>query len=69
MALGGGPSLVIGGKARSFTGTQPRHPRTALGWNKDYFSWWWWMAQRNLSVGMSLPGWLIIWQSSVAKKR
>ena len=55
-ALGGGPSLIAEGKVRTFTGSQPRHPRTAIGWNDDYV----FLVvvdgrQRNLSVGMSLP--------------
>ena len=55
-ALGGGPTLVRGGQAMPFHGLQMRHPRTAFGWNKDYF----FMVevdgrQRNLSIGMSLP--------------
>jgi large repetitive protein len=36
--IGGGPTLVRGGKPgqwRSFI--QVRHPRSAIGWNKDYF--------------------------------
>src|SRR5207244_1427109 len=36
-AIGGGPTLVLGGAARPFPGFQPRHPRTAIGWNKDYY--------------------------------
>jgi len=37
-AIGGGPALVHGQKIMSFPGfLQPRAPRTALGWNKDYF--------------------------------
>ena len=55
-AIGGGPTLVRGGSAMSWSGLQIRHPRTALGWNKDYI----FMVevdgrQRNLSVGMTLP--------------
>ncbi len=40
LALGGGPSLVRGGKARparEFAGWQVRHPRTAMGWNDKYY--------------------------------
>lgn len=40
LAIGGGPSLVRGGKAREaseFTGRQIRDPRTALGWNDRYY--------------------------------
>ena len=37
LALGGGPALVRGSKEITFTGLQPRHPRVALGWNKQSF--------------------------------
>jgi len=55
-ALGGGPSLVRDGKAREFSGLQFRHPRTAVGWNRDFV----FLVvvdgrQRGLSVGMSFP--------------
>ena len=55
-AIGGGPTLVRGGSAMPYSGFQPRHPRSAVGWNKDYI----FMVevdgrQRNLSVGMTLP--------------
>jgi hypothetical protein len=56
VALGGGPMLVQDGKALGFSGSQPRHPRTAVGWNEKYF--YFVEAdgrQRGLSVGMSLP--------------
>jgi exopolysaccharide biosynthesis protein len=36
-AIGGGPALVRGGLPLSFSGLQTRHPRTAIGWNKEYF--------------------------------
>ena len=36
-ALGGGPSLVLEGKAGHWGAFQFRHPRSAIGWNKDYF--------------------------------
>jgi large repetitive protein len=55
VAIGGGPSLVEGGKPMQWSGfVHMRHPRTALGWNKDYF----FMVevdgrQSNLSVGMT----------------
>ena len=35
-ALGGGPSLVVNGKAKDWPGLRFRHPRTAIGWNQDY---------------------------------
>jgi phosphodiester glycosidase len=55
MAIGGGPSLVENGKAMNWPGfLHMRHPRSALGWNKDYF----FLVevdgrQSNLSVGMT----------------
>jgi hypothetical protein len=36
-AIGGGPALVHGGKALPFKGLQPRHPRSAVGWNDDFY--------------------------------
>lgn len=55
-AIGGGPTLVVDGKARTWSGSQPRQPRTALGWNKDYL----FLVvvdgrQREISVGMTFP--------------
>jgi hypothetical protein len=55
MAIGGGPSLVENGKPMQWPGfLHMRHPRTAMGWNKDYF----FLVevdgrQSNLSVGMT----------------
>ena len=54
-AIGGGPTLVRGGRPAGGYGFQMRHPRSAIGWNKDFF----FMVevdgrQRNLSVGMTL---------------
>lgn len=40
MAIGGGPTLVRGGKARDaheFQGFQMREPRTAMGWSEKYY--------------------------------
>ena len=34
-AIGGGPTLVVDGQAREWTGVRLRHPRTAIGWNND----------------------------------
>lgn len=53
-AIGGGPTLVAEGKPKTWTGSQPRHPRTALGWNKDFI----FLVvvdgrQRDISVGMT----------------
>jgi large repetitive protein len=55
-ALGGGPALIQGGKARRFGGWLPRHPRSAIGWNKEFI----FLVevdgrQAGLSAGMSLP--------------
>ncbi len=35
-AVGGGPTLVRDGKAMEWGGIQMRHPRTAIGWNRDF---------------------------------
>ena len=55
-ALGGGPTLVRDGKVAEWPGLRMRHPRTAIGWNQDYF----FMVevdgrQLRLSAGMTLP--------------
>ena len=34
--IGGGPTLVQGGKAKEWGLFQARHPRTAVGWNKEF---------------------------------
>ena len=57
MAIGGGPALVREGKPMEWGGMlHIRHPRTALGWNKDFI----FLVevdgrQRDLSVGMTFP--------------
>jgi len=57
MAIGGGPSLVESGKAMHWNSLiKTKHPRTAIGWNKDYF----FMVevdgrQSDVSVGMTYP--------------
>lgn len=56
VALGGGPSLVVGGRAQAWSGVRLRHPRTAIGWNRDYV----YLVvvdgrQLSLSLGMTLP--------------
>jgi hypothetical protein len=56
VAIGGGPALVRNGQTMEWSGLQIRHPRTAIGWNAD----WFYMVavdgrQLDLSVGMSLP--------------
>jgi hypothetical protein len=57
VAIGGGPSLVRNGKPMEWTGFfKFRHPRTALGWNKEHI----FLVevdgrQANISVGMTFP--------------
>ena len=36
-AIGGGPVLIRDAKVQEFTGYQPRHPRTAIGFNDKHF--------------------------------
>ena len=55
LALGGGPALVRGGQPVVFKGLQPRHPRVALGWNKDSFFIVEVDGRQKNSVGMSFP--------------
>jgi large repetitive protein len=57
-AVGGGPTLLEMGKIRDWPnvqGADTRHPRTAVGWNKDYL---FFVEvdgrQRSLSIGMTL---------------
>ena len=55
-AIGGGPRLVVDGKpVNGWKSPNQRHPRTAIGWNNEYF---YLMLvdgrQPGLSVGMSL---------------
>jgi len=57
VAIGGGPGLVHNAKPMQWTGfLHMRHPRTAFGWNKDYY----FLVevdgrQSNISVGMTFP--------------
>src|SRR5258708_20800809 len=56
MGDGGGPTMVHAGKAPEWSGFQPRHPRAAVGWNKDYI----FLVvvdgrQGDISVGMTFP--------------
>jgi hypothetical protein len=37
LAIGGGPTLVREGKVRTFDGIAVRHPRTAFGWNSQFY--------------------------------
>lgn len=55
-AVGGGPILLNEGRSPDWPPPQPRHPRTALGWNDDQFV----LVvvdgrQEGLSVGMTYP--------------
>jgi exopolysaccharide biosynthesis protein len=56
VAMGGGPALVRDGKPMQWHNTQLRQPRTAIGWNSNYF----FLVevdgrQRGLSIGMTFP--------------
>ncbi len=56
MAIGGGPMLVHDSKPMEWGKSTARHPRTAVGWNRDRF----FLVevdgrQAGLSAGMSLP--------------
>ncbi|HTL58363.1 MAG TPA: phosphodiester glycosidase family protein [Candidatus Limnocylindrales bacterium] len=57
VAIGGGPALVHGGKPMHWSGfLHMRHPRSAVGWNKDYI----YLVevdgrQSNISLGMTFP--------------
>jgi len=56
IAIGGGPILIRDAKVRQFSGYQPRHPRTAIGFNDMYFFLLVVDGRRNdLSIGMTLP--------------
>lgn len=55
-AIGGGPILLDEGRSPEWPPPQPRHPRTALGWNDEQFV----LVvvdgrQEGLSVGMTYP--------------
>jgi hypothetical protein len=55
-AVGGGPTLVSGGRCGEWSGFLMRHPRTAIGWNKaEIFLVEVDGRQSGLSLGMSLP--------------
>lgn len=55
-AIGGGPALVRGGQVTKLSAPYPRHPRTAIGWNKNFL---YLMEvdgrQSELSIGMTFP--------------
>ena len=55
-ATGGGPTLVRDGKSMEWSGFLMRHPRTAIGWNKEHI----FLVevdgrQSGFSLGMTLP--------------
>ena len=55
-AIGGGPTLVRDGKAMTWSCLRMRHPRTAVGWDKDHL----YLVevdgrQNDLSIGMTFP--------------
>ena len=55
-AISGGPVLIHRGRPQSFSEPQPRHPRTAIGWNETHYI----LLvvdgrQKDLSIGMTLP--------------
>lgn len=55
-ALGGGPTLVAQGQAKEWSGVRMRHPRSAIGWNKEHI----YLVvvdgrQLGLSAGMTFP--------------
>ena len=54
-AIGGGPALVHSGKGAKFSGIQPRHPRTALGWNDQFFYLVEVDGRQKSSAGMTFP--------------
>ena len=55
-AIGGGPTLVQNGKPMQWSGYQPRHPRTAIGWNEHYLFFLVVDGRQNgLSIGMTFP--------------
>jgi exopolysaccharide biosynthesis protein len=57
VAIGGGPALLKGGKPMHWTGLfKFRHPRAAVGWNKEHI----FLVevdgrQANISIGMTFP--------------
>jgi hypothetical protein len=56
VAIGGGPVLIQDSQVKQWKGEQPRHPRTAIGWNGEKF----FLVvvdgrQKGLSIGMTFP--------------
>jgi hypothetical protein len=54
-AIGGWPALVRGRKTTTIPGLPLRHPRTAIGWNKDHFFLVEVDGRQRTSAGMTLP--------------
>ena len=55
-AIGGGPKLVTDGKAWKWKNPeQARHPRSAIGWNRDFIFLVVVEGEQKTSVGMSFP--------------
>jgi exopolysaccharide biosynthesis protein len=55
-AIGGGPKLVTDGKAWKWKNPkQDRHPRSAIGWNRDFIFLVVVEGEQKTSVGMSFP--------------
>lgn len=54
-AIGGWPTLVRGKKTTTIPGLPLRHPRTAIGWNKDHFFMVEVDGRQRTSAGMTLP--------------
>ena len=55
-AIGGGPKLVTDGKAWKWKNPkQDRHPRSAIGWNRDFIFFVVVEGEQKTSVGMTFP--------------
>jgi hypothetical protein len=54
-AISGGPTLIENGRAMEWIGIQPRHPRSAIGWNKNYYFLVEVDGRQRASAGMTLP--------------
>lgn len=54
-AIGGGPKLVHNGKPWEWSGLQFRHPRSAIGWNKDHIFLVVVDGRQSTSAGMTFP--------------
>lgn len=54
-AVGGGPKLVTGGRAWTWSGLQFRHPRSAIGWNREHLFLVVVDGRQSTSAGMTFP--------------